>query len=89
MRNRIPAYKGPILKSIAKSWSYYYNSNGKISKYIYVYIHAHVFFIDKHMCSELKQVYKVFEAACQGQHEVGKLLKRGRFHANKVFILDG
>lgn len=41
------------------------------------------------MCSKLKQVQKVFEAACQGQYKVGKLLKIDGFHANKVFILDG
>ncbi|KAI8083430.1 hypothetical protein BDF21DRAFT_337688 [Thamnidium elegans] len=51
---RIPEYKGLIMKSIAKTWVYYYKSN------------------DTKMCDTLKQVYKVFEAACQGQEKMDK-----------------
>ncbi|RCI04824.1 hypothetical protein CU098_012694 [Rhizopus stolonifer] len=49
---RIPYYKGRIMASIAKSWTFYYEQK------------------DQAMCDDIKQVYQVFEAACQGQHKL-------------------
>ncbi|KAL7312154.1 hypothetical protein PS15m_007952 [Mucor circinelloides] len=51
---RIPQYKGIVMQSLAKTWTYYYNAK------------------DQDMCRLLKQVYQVFEAACQGQEKADR-----------------
>ncbi|KAI8641358.1 hypothetical protein BD408DRAFT_346280 [Parasitella parasitica] len=49
----IPLYRGLIMHSLAKTWTYYFAAKGKYEA----------------MCQTLKQLYQVFEAACQGQEK--------------------
>ncbi|KAI8977993.1 hypothetical protein BDB01DRAFT_726930, partial [Pilobolus umbonatus] len=51
---RIPAYKGLLMASIAKSWHYACRDQ------------------DEDMQCSLKKLYKVFEAACQGEEQSDK-----------------
>lgn len=67
---RIPLYKGLIMQSLAKTWTYYFNKEGRyLINTIYADLNWHNQ-IDQAMLQTLKQLYQVFEAACQGQEKV-------------------